>query len=246
MVGVPSGFAQLVPWPARPTAGVDSLSWPMHRPGMKVPPTCPRCAQPVRAPDLWSSAWRCDRHGEVLPFHLGRPISPDGLSAVVQGSKAPFWVPHPIMPGWVVTGFGYCGDDRVGTRATVLCCSGPAPLGGPGDMVLVAEEPGVGLGARHAGLAQPDPGHGFDVGAPHAKVIAADHPTAMWSVPGADDRAVFVGEAKGLWLWAVVWPELAGVLMYDGVTLVDLRDGDVEIAHGSPSPRLSGPPASAA
>jgi hypothetical protein len=149
-----------------------------------------------------------------------------------------------LPAGWLCSGLAYAGDERAKARATVTCLSGPSPRGGPADLMIIAEEPGVGLGARHAGMAQSDPGAGFDAGAPHAKVVAADHPTAMWSVPGADDRAVFVGEAKGLWLWAIVWPEMAGVLMYDGVTLVDLRDAEVEIGYGSPSPRLSGAPRS--
>ena len=62
--------------------------------------------------------------------------------------------------------------------------------------------------------------------------------------PGDDDRAVFVGEAMGLWLWAVVWPAAAGVLMYDDLSLTDLRDGlaDLDVEFGSISPRLSAPP----
>lgn len=166
------------------------------------------------------------------------------MSHVVKRAGVPVWMPTGLPHGWVCSGFAYAGDDRAGSRATVTCLSGPSPLGGPADLMIVAEEPGVGLGARHAGLSEPDPGSGFDAGAPHAKVVAADHPTAMWHVPAAEDRAVFVGEAKGLWLWAVVWPEHAGVLMYDGVTLVDIRDTATEpdIDHGSPSPRLSAVP----
>lgn len=139
------------------------------------------------------------------------------------------------------SGFAYAGDDRSGARATVTAMSGPSPLGGPAELFIVAEEPGVGLGARHAGLDSTDPGNGFDSGAADAKVIAAGHPTALWCLPAASDRAVFVGEAKGLWLWALVWPETAGVLMYDGVVLTDLRDAENEpdLIFGSVSPRLS-------
>jgi hypothetical protein len=63
----------------------------------------------------------------------------------------------------------------------------------------------------------------------------------LWCLPAASDRAVFVGEAKGLWLWALVWPETAGVLIWDGVVLTDLRDLDTEldIGFGSVSARLS-------
>jgi hypothetical protein len=119
--------------------------------------------------------------------------------------------------------------------------TGPSPLGGPAELFVIAEEPGVGLGARHAGLAATDPGNGFDSGPADAKVVAASHPTALWCLPAADDRAVFVGEAKGLWLWAVVWPETAGVLMWDGVVLTDLRDLETEldVDFGSVSARLS-------
>ena len=39
-----------------------------------------------------------------------------------------------------------------------LACSGPTPFSdGPADVLLIAEEPGVGLGAHFAGLAGPDP-----------------------------------------------------------------------------------------
>jgi hypothetical protein len=56
---------------------------------------------------------------------------------------------------------------------------------------------------------------------------------------------VFVGEAKARWLWALVWPAAAGVVMYDALSLADLRDGyiEAELAFGSLSPRLSAVPA---
>lgn len=207
---------------------------------MHQDPTCPRCGSELKAPGLWSSVWSCSRHGAVDPYTVLQHTGPDAVAHVVKRSGVPVWMACGL-PGWVSSGFGYVGDERVKARATVTCLSGPSPLGGPADLIVVAEEPGVGLGARHAGLTQADPGDGFDSGAAHAKVIAADYPTALWNVAGARDRAVFVGEAQGLWLWAVVWPETAGVLMYDGVTLVDLRDPPVEvdIVHGTPSPRLS-------
>jgi hypothetical protein len=123
--------------------------------------------------------------------------------------------------------------------------TGPSPLGGAADLLLVAEEPGIGLGARLAGLPGPDPGAGFDSGPPDAKVEAAGHPTALWSLPTECDTAAFVGEAKGLWVWALVWPASAGLLMYDALSLVDLRDGyqEAEIVFGALSPRLSAVPA---
>jgi hypothetical protein len=67
----------------------------------------------------------------------------------------------------------------------------------------------------------------------------------LWSVDGAPDRAVFVGEAKALWLWVIVSPSTAGVLLYENLLLRDLRDRDwdPELAFGSTSPLLAGRPA---
>jgi hypothetical protein len=156
----------------------------------------------------------------------------------------PVWAPHGLPHGWVCSGVAHAGDERTGACATVSCWSGPSPLGGAAELMIVAEEPGVGLGARHAGLPEADPGAEFDLGTPDARLLAAAHPTALWSVSSADDRAVFVGEAKALWLWVIVWPASAGVLMYDEVSLSDLRDRSVELDldFGAVSPRLSAEP----
>jgi hypothetical protein len=207
-------------------------------------PTCPRCGNELRPPGLWSNAWECPRHGVVHPYLVLTHIGPDAIEHVVGRATVPLWMPHPLPPGWVCSGMAYAGDERTGASATATCLSGPGPLGGAAELVIIAEEPGVGLGARHAGLVEPDPGAGFDVGPPDAKVFAASHPTALWSVPVDDDRAIFVGEAMGLWLWAIVWPATAGVLMYDDLSLIDLResDGDLVIDFGALSPRLSAMP----
>jgi hypothetical protein len=204
-------------------------------------PVCPRCGDDLRAPGLWSSAWECRTHGGVAPYLVLTHFGTDAIDHVVARTKVPLWMPHAFPHGWLCSGVGYAGDERTGATATATCLSGPGPLGGAADLVIVAEEPGVGLGSRYAGLAEADPGAEVGHGVPHAKVIAASHPTPMWSVAGADDRAVFVGEAKGLWLWAIVWPAAAGVLLYDGVSLTDLRDwpAELDLEFGSVSPRLS-------
>jgi hypothetical protein len=207
-------------------------------------PTCPRCDGELRAPGLWASSWQCGQHGTVHPYSVVARPGPEALSHVLARAKVPVWLPHPMLPGWVQSGFGYAGDDRDGARAVASSLTGPSPLGGAGEMLIVAEEPGVGLGARYAGLPGPDPGAGFGAGQPDAKVEAAGHPTPLWNLAASSDCAVFVGEAKGQWLWALVWPAAAGVLLYDSLALDDLRDGyvEAELAFGSVSPRLSGLP----
>ena len=174
---------------------------------------------------------------------VSRP-GPEAVEHVLDRAKVPVWVPHPLLPGWVQSGFGYAGDDRDGARAVASSLTGPSPLGGAAEMLIVSEEPGVGLGARHAGLCGPDPGDGFGLGQRDAKVEAAGHPTALWSLATTHDCAVFVGEAKGQWLWALVWPAAAGVLLYDSLVLGDLRDSyiEAELAFGSVSPRLTAVP----
>ncbi len=201
--------------------------------------TCPRCDGPVRPPDLMSSDWRCELHGAVLPFHAPPHISADVLEAVRQQAGVPIWVPMPLLTGWTVTGVGWAGDERTGARATALACAGPSPLGGGADLLLVAEEPGIGLGARYAGLAGPDPGAGFAAGLPHAKVAIAGHPTPLWSIPVDADRCAYVGEAEARWLWAVLWPADAGYLFAEQVQLHDLRVQPLpDLVFGAPSPFL--------
>jgi hypothetical protein len=115
---------------------------------------------------------------------------------------------------------------------------------GRADLLVVAEEPGVGLGARHAGLPHADPGDSVGRDQPDARILAAGHPTPLWSVPTAADRAAFVGEAKGSWLWLLVWPAAAGVMVYDEMVLIDLCEDpiDVDAGFGSVTPRLAEPP----
>lgn len=210
---------------------------------MRGEPSCPKCGGRVRAPGLFADTWQCDVHGTVYPLQPVVPPSVEALTVVVNRSQVPVWMPWPLPVGWLFSGVSAAGDERSGGRAAAVACSGPGPLGGPGELLLIAEELGVGLGARHAGIPGPDPGAGMDIGKPpQAKVLAAGRPTPLWHVSGTpDDRAVFAGEACGMWLWAVVWPEETGLLMYDELVLTDLRDlgAEVELLPcGALSPRL--------
>jgi hypothetical protein len=151
----------------------------------------------------------------------------------------PVWLPWPLPLGWLVAGFAGAGDDRTGVRACAVALAGPNPCGGPADMVVVAEEPGIGLGAALAGLATVDPGAGFASAPPIATASFGHHDFPLWQVdsPG---RAVFAGEAQGLWLWVVLWPDTAGTLLVEPLALRDLRDPgqDLDLPFGAASPRL--------
>jgi hypothetical protein len=74
-----------------------------------------------------------------------------------------------------------------------------------------------------------------------AKILATGHPTALWRCDSADDRVAFVGEASGVWLWAVLWPPAAELVLLEHVELYDLRqekDAAQVLPLGAASPRL--------
>jgi hypothetical protein len=212
---------------------------------VSVPATCPRCAGPLRPPGLMSSDWVCERHGAVSPLRVLPRVGDDVLAQVARDARVPLWCPVPLLPAWVLTGVAIAGDERSGTRASAVALAGPAPLGGTADLVLVAEEPGIGLGARVAGLDHVDPGEALAGGAPQEKVVAAGHPAALWQAGSAPDRRAFVGEALGVWLWVVVWPPEADLVLLEDLELHDLREEDSAVLGlpvGAPSTRLTAPP----
>jgi len=208
---------------------------------MRKVPTCPRCGGPVHEPSAWSSAWQCDVHGQVHPLRMVYSPSAEGLVGLLRGVAVPVWMPWPLPKGWLVTGFAGAGDERSGTRGCIVALSGPNPVGGPGEMLLVSEELGVGLGAGCAGLNGPDPGSNFAVGPSHGSVRFGNHEFPLWHVdtPG---RAAFAGEVMGNWLWLILWPDTAGMLLVDPLELRDLRDPgqDLDLPFGARSPRLPG------
>jgi hypothetical protein len=135
-------------------------------------------------------------------------------------------------------------DDKHEAQAVVVAVSGPhhGPAGcSPvADLLLVAEQPGTGLGAHLAGRDDLDPGDGLVTGRPDVRLHAAGAATPLWSVPAQGDRAVLVGEAGAVWLWALLWPAAAGLTLLDDLQLVDLRDPahELDVPCGALSPRL--------
>ncbi|HLQ56424.1 MAG TPA: DUF6758 family protein [Streptosporangiaceae bacterium] len=208
---------------------------------MKNQSTCPRCGGPVQEPSAWSSAWQCKLHGGVQPLRPACSPSKEGLNGVLHSAAVPVWLPWPLPPGWLVTGFAAAGDERSGYRGCVVALTGPNPAGGPGEMLLISEEPGVGLGARFAGLTGPDPGREFAAGPPDASVEFDHHDFPLWHVE-APARAAFVGEILASWLWLVLWPDTAGMLLMEPLALRDLRDPgqDLDLPYGAKSPHLPG------
>lgn len=208
---------------------------------MRSVPACPRCSGQLRGPSAWASGWHCGEHGEVYPLWPALSPSPAGLAGLLRAAMVPVWLPWPLPDGWLVTGFAAAGDESTGTMACAVAVSGPGPVGGPAEMLLVSEGPRVGLGARFAGLAGADPGDGFGAGPPAAAVRYARHELPLWHVD-APGRAAFAGEVMGTWLWLVLWPAVAGVLLAETLQVRDLRDPgqELDLPFGALSPQLPG------
>lgn len=190
---------------------------------------CPRCTSPVTE---WEGTWACDVHGPTSPLLRPREVSYDAFADHLRRTPGfPTYLPWPLGPAWHVSDFALVDVAGQGERpragATLTCASGVSALDGPVEVMVVAEEPGVGLGARCAGTPGPDPGDEVGRGAPDVRVRIAQQTVPLWTVStsGADerfDRSVVAGEAHGRWLWLVLRPASAILLLRDDWILQDL------------------------
>jgi hypothetical protein len=188
-----------------------------------VEPSCPRCTSPIADQ---GGTFACERHGTVAP--LWRPVEV-GYDAFAELVREPFdiptYLPWPMSPGWSIADFG-CVEHGAATFTTTV---GSSDMDGPVEVTVVVEDPGVGLGARCAGSPYVDPGPQVGVGPPAARVRADGRPVPMWLVDpeGGDEddplaRSVFAGEAGGRWLWIVLRPASAALLLQDEWLLADV------------------------
>jgi hypothetical protein len=186
---------------------------------------CPRCPVPVSQVGD-GDEWSCPEHGVVPPMWRPTEASYDDFAQHLLGSEGfPTYLPWPLSPGWQVTDFASVGQPGEG-RATMTCCSGTSALDGPVDVLVISEEAGTGLGARIAGTGRPDPG--TDIAGPAEVRVRIDNQAVpLWAVststvPGEWDRFVVAGEAFGRWLWMVVQPASAVLLLRDDWILRDV------------------------
>ena len=203
--------------------------------------SCPRCSTPVaRAGDRWS----CPDHGLVEPLWRPAEASYDAFVELLGATaRFPTYLPWPLSPGWRVTDFAAVGDRARG-RAAMTCVSGTSALDGPVDVLVVTEEPATGLGARIAGTVHDDPGAEVGQGPPTVRVRIDSKVIPLWPVStsaasGEWDRSVVAGEAGGRWLWMVLRPASAILLLRDDWILRDvsgLGPPLVELPFGGPAP----------
>jgi len=200
---------------------------------------CPRCGSDLVAPNELDSSWRCSSHGRVLPLSVYQRLDSSTLDHVRKQAEVPVWLPEPVPPSWTLIGLAAVGDSRSRLRATVTALSGPAPLGGLGEWLLVAEEPGIGLGAAYAGTST-DSAPISPARPSAARLHALGRPTPLWPVlDAASDRSAYVGEAEGVWLWLIGFPSDAGYAVLENLHLSDIRHRpSPPIGVGTPSTRL--------
>lgn len=202
---------------------------------MSLVATCPRCGEPAIEQD---GRWHCLMHGAISP--LWGPETPDyeALIEHLDRSKGlPTWLCWPLGEGGAISDFG----SVAGPSAAFATCTFMSDVEGLVEITVVTEEPGVGLGARCAGTPDWQPPADLRL-QPRAATLRIDgHPIALWSVSTTAvtdgvpdsapdhvstdavlDRSVFVGEAGGRWLWVVLRPASAALLLLDDWSLQDL------------------------
>ncbi|WP_372733818.1 DUF6758 family protein [Nocardioides sp.] len=204
---------------------------------MPLTPGCPRCPTPGVED---GSRWSCPEHGTLAPLWRPGEASYEGfVEHLGIAAEVPTYVPWPLSPGWRVTDFAAVAD-----RAAMTCVAGASELDGPVEVIMVAEEPGTGLGARLAGTRHDDPGEDLGQGPPTTRVRIESQTVPLWPVSvnldgGEWDRSVLAGEARGRWLWIVVRPASAVLLLQDPWILRDVSDlgpALVEVPFGGPAP----------
>ncbi len=203
--------------------------------------SCPRCTSPVTDP---GGMFRCPDHGPVAPLWRAVDVDYETFAELVKrADELPTYLPWPMSPGWSIADFGCVGSGRK-ALATVTTTVGASDLDGSVEVTVVSEDPGVGLGARCAGTSYVDPGDQIGDGPAAVKVRAGGRAVPMWVVePNAGDdvleRSVFAGEADGRWLWLVVRPASAALLLRDEWLLADVTGFGpeaLEMPFGGPRP----------
>ncbi len=198
-------------------------------------------------------------HGPIDPLWRPAEADYDSFAELVgRIDDIPTYLPWPMSPGWSIADFGCVGtEDRV--RATVTSTVGTSDLDGEVEVTIVSEDPGIGLGARCAGTSYDDPGPQISNGPPSIRVRAGGRTVPMWLVEDAGGtpsfereltvadltandvlaRAVFAGEADGRWLWLVMRPASAALLLHDDWLLADVTGFGpeaLEMPFGGPRP----------
>lgn len=206
---------------------------------MSLVPGCPRCSTPV-APHGSGAQVSCPEHGVVRAlWRADEPTYEGFVEHLELADGLPTYLPWPLGEGWQVSDFAAAPGEAVLTVVT-----GSSQLDGDIEIGLVTEEVGVGLGQRLARTGPPHPGLWGEP--PSARLKVEGQPVPMWPVSVLDggtsasewDRSVLAGECAGRWLWLVVRPAAAVLMLQDDWPLRDvsrLGPALVEVPFGGSS-----------
>ncbi|MCL2535456.1 MAG: hypothetical protein FWE39_14950, partial [Nocardiaceae bacterium] len=169
----------------------------------------------------------CPEHGVVPPLWRPALAAYDAFVAHLEKARGlPSWLPWPLLDGWRLSDFAVVEGEAALTTVT-----GPSPDDGDVELVIVTEETGVGLGERVAGTGPLAARRGLWGEPPSVRLRVDGQPVPLWPVPVVDsrgaeadewDRTVLAGESAGRWLWLVVRPASAALLL--AASSLELRD----------------------
>ncbi|NYG60480.1 hypothetical protein BJ980_003403 [Nocardioides daedukensis] len=208
---------------------------------MHLSATCPRCPAPT-IPAAGSPS--CPTHGEVAPLWRPRVASYDALAEhLAHADGFPTYLPWPMAADWRVTDFGVVRGSN-GPRATMSAVAGWTDADGPVELLVVSEEAGTGLGARVARTVHSDPGSTIQADRPAVRIRLDSQQVPLWAIPTDDaheamETSVLAGEAHGRWLWLVVRPASAVMVLHKDWLLADVSGIGaplLELAFGGPAP----------
>ena len=219
---------------------------------MPLAASCPRCTSPVTGE---GESFACTVHGRIEPLWRPAQADYDSFAELVgRSDDLPTYLPWPMSPGWSIADFGCVGTERV--RATVTTTVGTSDLDGEVEVTIVSEEPGIGLGlalrrhdVRRPGAADQqratrDPRAGRWT---HGAAVAGRGRRGRVRAPRRRVRSTTTcspvrcspGEADGRWLWLVMKPASAALLLHDDWLLADVTGFGpeaLEMPFGGPRP----------
>ena len=141
----------------------------------------------------------------------------------------PTLLPWPLTPGWTVTDFGTVAAPDREARASFVTVTGASDLDGVVELSVVSEEPGrrPRRPLRRGGPHRPggrDRGGAAAREGPHRRAPDLPVAGAHQRHDATFDRSVFAGEANGRWLWLVLRPASAALLLKDEWILMNIAD----------------------
>ena len=217
---------------------------------MPLAASCPRCTSPVTGE---GASFACSVHGPIEPLWRPDEADYDSFAELVgRSDDLPTYLPWPMSPGWSIADFGCVGNGgRV--RATVTTTVGTSDLDGEVEVTIVSEDPGRRPrralrrhDVRRPGAADQQRPARRSTCAPAAGPCRCGWsrtPATSRARHASDDdllaRAVFAGEADGRWLWLVMKPASAALLLHDDWLLADVTGFGpeaLEMPFGGPRP----------